>query len=66
MSYFFNSWIPVDTVLFGFNVTDYCSCWLQEKFLQLFSREAYASAYIDNKKYTGYNHLCTASSSSSS
>ncbi|PIN15433.1 DNA-directed DNA polymerase [Handroanthus impetiginosus] len=28
-----------------------------EKFLQVFSREAYACAFIDQKNYTAYNHL---------
>lgn len=28
-----------------------------EKFLQLFSREAYACTFLDKKKHTAYNHL---------
>ncbi|KAL8525469.1 hypothetical protein ACS0TY_014907 [Phlomoides rotata] len=28
-----------------------------ERFLQVFCREAYACAFLDNKKYTAYNHL---------
>lgn len=30
---------------------------LQEKFLELFCREAYASAFLDHKNQVAYNHL---------
>ncbi|GER55179.1 DNA polymerase epsilon subunit [Striga asiatica] len=31
-----------------------------EKFLQVFCKEAYACAFLEDKRYTAYNHLCTS------
>ncbi|KAL7127298.1 hypothetical protein ABFS83_14G245200 [Erythranthe nasuta] len=36
-----------------------------EKFLQLFTRDAYAQAFIENKNYTAYNHLSSVVSTRS-